>query len=158
MRSGIGYDIHRLVDGTGIVLGGISIPFHKSLSGHSDADVLTHAIMDAILGAGGFKDIGHYFPTDAPEYKDISSLLLLKKVDDIIKAEGFRIVNIDSTVIAEEPKIAPFIDNMRQELSLTLGIDKQQIMVKATTNEGLGAIGEKKGIAAFAIAMLEEQR
>lgn len=158
MRAGIGYDIHRLVDGTGITLGGIRIPFNKSLLGYSDADVLTHAIMDAILGAGGFRDIGYYFPADEPEYENISSLILLKEVRYLIEKEKFNIVNIDSTVIADEPKISPYIDSMRDELSHTLGISKQQIMVKATTNEGLDAVGEKEGIAAFAIAMLEEPK
>lgn len=158
MRAGIGYDIHRLGDGAGIILGGIRIPFNKSLLGYSDADVLTHAIMDAILGAGGFRDIGYYFPADVPEYENISSLILLKEVSYIISKGGFRIVNIDSTVIADEPKISPFIENMIDELSHTLGINKQQIMVKATTNEGLDAVGENEGIAAFAIAILEEQK
>jgi 2-C-methyl-D-erythritol 2,4-cyclodiphosphate synthase len=157
MRAGIGYDIHKLIDGTAIILGGISIPFNKSLSGHSDADVLTHAIMDALLGAGGYNDIGHYFPPENLEYKNISSLKLLKKVDNIIKAGGFQIVNIDSTIVAEEPKISPFIDRMREKLSSTLEINIRQIMIKATTNEGLGSIGEKRGIAAFAIAMLQEK-
>jgi 2-C-methyl-D-erythritol 2,4-cyclodiphosphate synthase len=157
MRVGIGYDIHRLTEGKDITLGGIRIPFNRTLSGHSDADVLTHAIMDALLGAGGFKDIGHHFPPDKPEYENISSINLLKYVDGIIKAGNFHVVNIDSTVIAEEPRIAPYIDKMREKLSRTLGIENQQIMIKATTNEGLGSIGERKGIAAFAIAMLEER-
>lgn len=155
MRVGIGYDIHRLVEGSNIILGGVNIVFNKSLSGNSDADVLIHAIMDALLGAGGFQDIGHYFPADEPKYRNISSLLLLRDVDTILKSSGYEVINIDSTLIAEEPKIAPYVNEMKQKISETLNINKTQIGIKATTNEGLGSIGEMRGIAAFAIATLK---
>lgn len=156
MRIGIGYDIHTLVPGHNLVLGGVSIPFHRGLSGHSDADVLTHAIMDSLLGAAGLKDIGTQFPPGDSRYKDISSLILLDKVKDLIESKGFKINNIDATVIAEQPKLAPFIDAMRQKLCHTLAIEMGQVMVKATTAEGLGSIGKGQGIAVCAIASLSE--
>ncbi len=156
MRVGIGYDVHKFVDGKRIILGGTEIPYIKKLSGHSDADVLIHAIMDALLGASGLKDIGHHFPPDDLKYKNISSLLLLKEVDRLVKSMEMKVVNIDSTIIAEEPKLAPYIDGMRRHISEALNIEIESVMVKATTNEGLGFIGEKQGIAAIAIASLSD--
>jgi 2-C-methyl-D-erythritol 2,4-cyclodiphosphate synthase len=155
MRIGIGYDIHRLEKGRKLVLGGVAIPFSKGLAGHSDADVLLHAVMDAMLGAAALRDIGFYFPPGDPAYKDISSIELLKQVKDKIDKAGYQINNIDSVIIAEEPKLAQFIELMRRNIAETLGIKADQVMVKATTNERLGDIGRKKGIAAFATALLE---
>lgn len=156
MRVGIGYDAHPLVSGRGLVLGGTEIPFDKGLSGYSDADVLIHAVMDALLGAIGLKDIGNQFPSDEPKYKDISSLVLLNEVNKVLKAKGFKIHNIDTTVVAEQPKLAPFIDTMRHRISQTLEIAVEQIMVKATTTDGLGFTGKGQGIAAYAIVSVEE--
>jgi 2-C-methyl-D-erythritol 2,4-cyclodiphosphate synthase len=155
MRVGIGYDVHTLISGRNLLLGGVTIPFNMGLSGHSDADVLTHAIMDALLGAAGLKDIGTQFPPGDPDYKDISSLILLAKVKVLVNAKGFKINNIDATIVAEQPRVAPFIDDMRQKLSQTLKIDLEQIMVKASTSEGLGFIGKGQGIAAYAIVSLK---
>ena len=157
MRVGIGYDIHTLVPKRNLVLGGVPIPFDRGLSGHSDADVLTHAIMDALLGAAGLKDIGTHFPPGEPMYKDISSLILLDKVKDLVGSKGFKINNIDATVVTEQPKLAPFIDAMRQKLCQILGIEIEQVMVKATTAEGLDFVGKGQGIAAYAIASLNEK-
>jgi 2-C-methyl-D-erythritol 2,4-cyclodiphosphate synthase len=154
MRVGVGYDIHTLVTGRDLILGGIKIPFDKGLSGYSDADVLTHAIMDALLGAAGLKDIGTQFPPGDPKYKDISSLILLSKVKVLVEAKGSKINNIDAIIVAEHPKVAPFIDAIRLRLSQTVGIDLEQIMVKATTTDGLGFIGKGQGIAAYAIVSL----
>ena len=156
MRVGIGYDIHRLITGRHLVLGGVQIPFEKGLLGHSDADVVTHAIMDSLLGAAGLKDIGTHFPPGDPLYKNISSLVLLDEVKKLIAAKGFKINNIDAVIIAEQPKIAPFINAMRQRLSHTLDIAMEQLMVKASTNDTLGSIGNGQGIAAYAIATLEQ--
>jgi 2-C-methyl-D-erythritol 2,4-cyclodiphosphate synthase len=155
MRTGIGYDIHRFEKGRKLVLGGATIPYSKGLAGHSDADVLIHAIMDAILGAAALRDIGFYFPPGDPAYKDISSIKLLKQVKDKIAGDGYKIGNIDSVIIAEEPKLSPFIEAMRQNIAEALGIDPGRVMVKATTNEGLDDIGRKKGIAAYATALIE---
>ncbi len=155
MRIGIGYDVHTLVIGRNLILGGVQVPFDRGLSGHSDADVLTHAIMDALLGAAGIRDIGTQFPPGDPKFKDISSLILLDKVKTLVEAQGFKINNIDAIIAAEQPKVAPFINDMRQRLSQTLGINIEQIMVKATTTDGLGFIGKGQGIAAYAIASLD---
>jgi 2-C-methyl-D-erythritol 2,4-cyclodiphosphate synthase len=155
MRIGIGYDVHTLVIGRNLILGGVQVPFDRGLSGHSDADVLTHAIMDALLGAAGIRDIGTQFPSGDPKFKDISSLILLDKVKTLVEAQGFKINNIDAIIAAEQPKVAPFINDMRQRLSQTLGINIEQIMVKATTTDGLGFIGKGQGIAAYAIASLD---
>lgn len=155
MRVGIGYDVHTLAVGRNLILGGVQVPFDKGLSGHSDADVLTHAIMDSLLGAAALKDIGTQFPPGEPGYKDISSLILLDKVKKLLEAKGLKINNIDAVIVAEQPKIAPFIDDMRRRLSQTLGITIEQIMVKATTTDGLGFIGKGQGIAAYAIASLD---
>ena len=155
MRIGIGYDVHTLVIGRNLILGGVQVPFGRGLSGHSDADVLTHAIMDALLGAAGLRDIGTQFPPGDPKFKDISSLILLDKVKTLLETQGFKINNIDAIIAAEQPKVAPFINDMRQRLSQTLGINIEQIMVKATTTDGLGFIGKGQGIAAYAIASLD---
>jgi 2-C-methyl-D-erythritol 2,4-cyclodiphosphate synthase len=155
MRIGIGYDVHKLISGRNLIIGGIKIPFGKGLAGYSDADVLTHAIMNALLGASGLKDIGTQFPTGEPEYKDISSLILLGKVKNLIKSKGFSINNIDTIIVAEQPKFAPFIDDIRKNISQILDIKIEQIMVKATTTDGLGFIGNGEGIAAHAVATLD---
>jgi len=156
MRVGIGYDVHPLVSGRNLVLGGINIPFDKGLSGHSDADVLTHAIIDALLGAAGLKDIGNQFPPDDPRYKDISSLTLLDEVNELLKTKGLKIGNIDAIVVAQQPKLSSFIDDMRDCLSGTLGIALDKVMVKATTTDGLGFAGRGEGMAAYAVALVEE--
>lgn len=155
MRVGVGYDVHSLVSGRKLVLGGVHIPFDRGLSGHSDADVGTHAIMDALLGAAGLRDIGVQFPPGDPEYKDISSLSLLGKVKLLVEAKGFKINNIDVTIMAERPQLASFIDEMRQKIGQTLGIRQDQVMVKATTTDGLGFVGKGEGIAAYAVVSLE---
>ena len=155
MRVGIGYDVHPLTPGRRLVLGGVDIPFAKGLSGWSDADALTHAIIDALLGAVGLGDIGSHFPPGEPEYKDISSLVLLERVRDKLKENGWLIDNIDATIVAEQPKLRAFIDQMRQQLSQTLGIAPGQVSVKASTSAQLGFIGRKEGMAVWAIALLE---
>ena len=155
LRIGIGYDTHPLVKGRRLIIGGVEIPFKKGLSGWSDADVLTHAIIDALLGAAALGDIGSHFPPGEPQYKDISSLVLLKEVRDKLAAKGWRIGNIDATVIAEEPKLAEFISQIELKLSQTLGIELSQVSVKASTANGLGFVGRGEGIAAYAIAMVE---
>jgi 2-C-methyl-D-erythritol 2,4-cyclodiphosphate synthase len=157
MQVGIGYDVHPLVSGRKLVLGGIEVPFDKGLSGHSDADVLTHAIIDALLGAAGLRDIGNQFPPEDPRYKDISSLILLDEVNNLLKGKGFKIGNIDAVVVAQQPKLSPFIEEMRGCISQTLGIALGQVMVKATTTDGLGFAGRVEGIAAYAVASVEER-
>jgi len=156
IRVGTGYDVHPLTTGRQLVLGGVEIPFDKGLSGWSDADVLTHAIIDALLGAAGLGDIGRHFPPGAAEYKDISSLLLLKKVKDKLTENGWQISNIDATVVAEQPRLRDFIERMREKLGETLGIAARQVSVKASTSNGLGFTGRGEGIAALAVALLEE--
>ena len=155
IRVGIGYDVHPLVLGRRLVLGGVEIPFNKGLDGWSDADVLTHAIIDALLGAATLEDIGSHFPPGEPQYKGISSLVLLEKVKNELDKNGWQVNNIDATIVAEQPKLRDLIDGMRQQLSQTLGIDISQVSVKASTSAGLGFIGKGEGIAAYAIAMLE---
>jgi len=157
MRIGMGYDIHRLVDGRRLLLGGVAIPYTKGLMGHSDADVLTHAICDALLGAAGLGDIGRHFPDTDPASAGIDSLDLLSRVMDMI-GDGWDIVNLDATVIAEEPKISPYRNQIRKRLAGILGIDADRINIKATTAEGLGAVGRKEGIAAQCIVLLEKPR
>ena len=156
MRIGIGYDIHRLVEGRKLFLGGVEIPYIKGLEGYSDADVLLHAICDAILGAMGKDDIGIHFPNDDPKFKGISSLELLHKVAVLAEASGFKIINVDSTLILEEPKILPFKARMKKTLASVLGIDEDRLNIKATTQEGVGAIGRGEAIAAYAVASVEE--
>jgi 2-C-methyl-D-erythritol 2,4-cyclodiphosphate synthase len=154
LRIGIGYDIHPLVKGRRLVIGGVEIPFSKGLSGWSDADVLTHAIIDALLGAAGLGDRGSHFPPGEPRYKDISSLVLLKEVKDKLAAKGLSINNIDATVIAEEPRLAEFISQMEQNLSQTLGIKLDQISIKASTANSMGCVGRGRGIEAQAVALV----
>ncbi len=156
MRVGIGYDVHPLTTGRRLVLGGVEIPFDKGLSGWSDADALTHAIIDALLGAAALGDIGSHFPPGEPEYKDISSLVLLKRVKDELKENGWLIDNVDATIVAEQPRLSDFIERMRQHLSQTLGIASEQVSVKAKTSERLGFIGRGEGIAVWAVALLEK--
>ncbi len=155
MRVGIGYDVHPLISGRRLVLGGVDIPFHKGLSGWSDADVLTHAIIDALLGAAALGDIGSHFPPGEPQYKDISSLTLLKRVRDGLVENDWQIVNVDATIVAERPKLRDFIDQMQQQLSRTLGIALSQVSVKASTSAQLGFVGRGEGIAACAVALIE---
>jgi len=157
VRVGIGYDVHPLVGGRDLVIGGVRIPYAKGLSGYSDADVLTHAIMDALLGAAGLKDIGQQFPSGDPRYKDIYSIDLLDRVGKMIASSGYVIKNIDSTVVAQAPRLADHIDEMRRKISKILRIDHDQVMVKATTTDGLGFAGRGEGIASIAIVLLEEQ-
>jgi 2-C-methyl-D-erythritol 2,4-cyclodiphosphate synthase len=155
IRAGIGYDVHPLVPGRKLVLGGMEIPFDRGLSGWSDADVLTHAIIDALLGAGARGDIGSHFPPGDPQYKDISSLVLLKKVREELAENGWQVVNIDATILAERPKLGDFVEPMRQQLSQVLGISASRVSVKASTSNGLGFIGRGEGIAACATALIE---
>ena len=155
MRVGIGYDVHPLTPGRRLVLGGVEIPFDKGLSGWSDADVLTHAIIDALLGAAALGDIGSHFPPGEPQYRDISSLVLLEKVRDELAKNGWQVDNIDATIVAEQPRLRDFIDAMRQQLSETLGINISQVSVKASTSAELGFVGRGEGIAAYAVVMLE---
>jgi 2-C-methyl-D-erythritol 2,4-cyclodiphosphate synthase/2-C-methyl-D-erythritol 4-phosphate cytidylyltransferase len=153
-RSGIGYDAHRLVANRPLVLGGVVIPFDKGLLGHSDADVVLHAICDALLGAAALSDIGVHFPDDKEEYEGISSLILLKKVSELLRSKNFGIMNIDVTIVAEAPKLAPFFSNMVKNISETMAIDEGMVNIKATTTEGMGFCGVGEGICAYAIATL----
>jgi len=155
LRIGTGYDVHTLVKKRKLVIGGVEIPFDKGLDGWSDADVLTHAIIDALLGAAALGDIGGHFPPGEPQYKDISSLTLLKEVGEKLIIGGWRIVNIDATVITEEPKLAGFIERIRQNLSQTLGIGVERVSVKASTANGLGLVGKGEGMEALAVALIE---
>ncbi len=156
MRIGMGYDVHRLVDGRDLVLGGVKIDYEQGLLGHSDADVLLHAIMDAVLGAAALGDIGLHFPDTDSAYRGASSICLLERVRDLVKAEGYRIVNLDATIIAQKPKMRPHIDEMRGNIARALEISVQQVNVKATTEEGLGFTGSGEGISSQAICLLEE--
>ena len=155
MRIGFGYDIHAFKKGRKLVIGGVTIEHEVGLDGHSDADVLVNAIMDALLGAAGLEDIGVNFPNDDPEYKNASSIFLLGKVGKIIEKSGFKIINIDSVLIMEEPKISRYTVNMKNNIAKALGISATCIGIKATTNEGLGACGRKEGAAANAVALIE---
>ena len=154
MRVGLGYDVHKLVLDRPLIMGGVEIPFEKGLLGHSDADVLIHAIMDSILGAAALGDIGNHFPDTDSKYKNISSLELLKHVKSLIEDNGFSIGNIDATIIAQKPKMSPHIQKMRENISSILGIELDQINIKATTEEGLGFTGSGCGISAQSIALL----
>ncbi|MBQ8306906.1 MAG: 2-C-methyl-D-erythritol 2,4-cyclodiphosphate synthase [Blautia sp.] len=155
MRVGMGYDVHRLTEGRDLILGGVRIPWEKGLLGHSDADVLLHAVMDALLGAAALGDIGQHFPDSDPAYEGISSLRLLGKVDELLKENGYEIVNIDATIIAQKPKMAPHIPSMRENMAHELGISVSRINVKATTEEGLGFTGRSEGISAQAVCLLQ---
>jgi len=156
MRVGIGYDVHKLVENRKLILGGVEIPYSKGLLGHSDADVLIHAIMDALLGAATLGDIGKHFPDKDNSYKGISSRLLLEKVSDLIKSKGFSVVNIDAVIIAQSPKLAPYIEEMRIIISDVLCVDIDDISVKATTTERLGFEGNGEGISAQAVCLLRK--
>ncbi|MCR5626301.1 MAG: 2-C-methyl-D-erythritol 2,4-cyclodiphosphate synthase [Lachnospiraceae bacterium] len=154
MRVGMGYDVHALTEGRDLIIGGVKIPYEKGLLGHSDADVLTHAIMDALLGAAGEGDIGKHFPDTDGEFKDISSLELLRRVALILDEKMLFVVNIDATIIAQKPKMRPYIDEMEKNIAEVLGIDVDQINIKATTEEGMGFTGEGRGISSQAICSL----
>lgn len=157
-RIGFGYDVHQLVSGRDFWLGGIKIPFDKGGLGHSDADVLVHVICDALLGAANMGDIGKHFPDSSEEFKDIDSKILLKNVMELIRKNNFEIVNIDSTVCLQLPKLAPFIDTMKLELSNCMGIDVNDISIKATSTERLGFVGKEKGISAYATVLINKIR
>ncbi len=154
MHIGMGYDVHRLVEERKLIMGGVEIPFEKGLLGHSDADVLLHAIMDALLGAAALGDIGKFFPDNDPAYEGADSVMLLKKVGEMLQEQRFLIENIDATIIAQMPKMRPYIDQMRQNIADTLELDLSQVNVKATTEEGLGFTGTGEGISAQAICLL----
>ena len=155
MRVGMGYDVHRLVENRDLIIGGVKIPYEKGLLGHSDADVLLHAIMDALLGAAALGDIGKHFPDTDPKYKGADSMALLVEVGKMLKENKYRVENIDATIIAQAPKMRPHIDTMRQNIADGLGINIDQVNVKATTEEGLGFTGKGEGISSQAICMLE---
>ena len=158
MRVGHGYDVHRLVEGRRLILGGVEISWEKGLLGHSDADVLTHALMDALLGAAALGDIGHLFPDKDPAYEGADSVGLLREVMRVLDTHGWRLGNADITVIAQRPKLAPHIPAMRRNLAAAMGAQEGQVSVKATTEEGLGFSGEGLGIAAHAVVLIEEKR
>lgn len=157
LRVGIGWDSHPLVSGPRLVLGGVDIPYDKGLSGWSDADAAVHAIIDALCGAGDLGDIGTLFPSGEPEYKDVSSLVLLGKTAELLRAKGLRVVNIDVTIVAQNPKLSPYIPEMKKRISQTLTVDPTQVTVKATTANGLGFIGKGEGIAAQAVALIQRK-
>lgn len=154
IRIGNGYDIHRLVEGRSLILGGVTIPHPLGLLGHSDADVLTHAIMDALLGALSLGDIGHYFPPTDPQWAGADSLVLLKQVYGLVTDKGWAIGNLDNVIVAEQPKLKPHLATMKQTLAQVLNLDPDQIGIKATTNEKLGPVGREEGIAAYSVALL----
>jgi len=154
IRFGFGYDVHRLVTNRKLILGGVEIPFVKGLIGHSDADVLCHALTDALLGAAALGDIGKHFPDTDPRFKDISSLVLLKHVGGLIRSNNYEIINLDTTLLLQQPKISSYVKRMRENISLALGLQLNQVSVKATTNEELGFIGMGEGAAAYAIVSL----
>ena len=155
LRIGHGYDVHRLTEGRKLILGGVEIPYERGLLGHSDADVLTHAVMDALAGAGRLGDIGQLFPDTDPQYAGISSLLLLRNVGERLRAAGYGVVNIDATLIAQAPKVSPYKAEMAKNLADALGIDPEQVLVKATTEERLGFTGDGSGMAAHAVVLVE---
>lgn len=156
MRVGLGYDVHQLVEDRKLILGGVEIPFEKGLLGHSDADVLVHALMDAMLGAMGMGDIGQHFPDNDPAYKGADSMKLLEVCRDKIDEKGYGVYNLDVTICAQAPKMAPHLQNMRQNIAETLGIDMDMVNIKATTTEHLGFVGDGKGMSAYATCLLEE--
>jgi len=156
MRVGIGYDVHPLIEGRPLIIGGVLVPFGRGLHGHSDADVLTHAIIEALLGAAALKDIGTHFPDSDPQYKDISSITLLKRVGNMLLQRGLHIENIDATVVCEQPRLAEYINEMCRNISEALGLNKEQISVKATTSAGLGFLGKGMGIATHAVTLVDK--
>ena len=155
LRIGHGYDVHRLTEGRKLILGGVEIPHTQGLLGHSDADVLIHAVMDSLLGALALGDIGKHFPDSSSEYKGISSIELLKRVNELIKEKNAEVINLDATLLLQKPKVAPYIEKMRENIASALGIEKEQVSVKATTEEGLGFTGKEEGVAAHSVALLE---
>ena len=157
MRVGIGYDVHSLSAERKLILGGVEIPWPKGLAGHSDADVLAHAIMDALLGAAALGDIGTHFPDTDAQYENISSMVLLSRVNDLLGKHHWHIGNIDATILAQRPKLEPFLEAMRQQIGQALGISPEQVGVKATTGEGLGFAGREEGIAAYAVALVHKR-
>lgn len=158
MRVGMGYDVHKLVEGRKLILGGVEIPWELGLLGHSDADVVVHAIMDALLGAAALRDIGRHFPDTDPQYKGISSILLLKKVGELLDEKGYQVVNLDATIIAQKPKLLPYIDTMIENVAEALNLSVDQVNIKATTEEGLGFTGTMQGISSQAICMIESKK
>lgn len=156
LRIGHGYDVHRLTEGRALILGGVTIPYEKGLDGHSDADVLTHAVMDALLGAAALGDIGQLFPDNDDAFLNISSLLLLQRVAEKLTENGYQVVNVDATLIAQRPKVGPYRAEMRENLARVLGVAAEQVNVKATTEEHLGFTGEGLGMATHAVALLEK--
>ena len=156
MRIGHGYDVHRLTPNRRLILGGVDIPYEKGLLGHSDADVLTHAVMDALLGAAALGDIGTHFPDTDPQYAGVSSLLLLRRVGDLLTSAGYRVENIDATILAQAPKLRPYIPAMAENLASILGLSRDRVSVKATTEEGLGFSGRGEGIACHAVCLLNK--
>ena len=156
VRIGHGYDVHRLVEGRKLILGGVEIPYERGLLGHSDADVLTHAVMDALLGALALGDIGKHFPDTDPRYAGADSIALLRHVAALVREQGYRLGNLDATVLAQAPKLAPHIMQMRENLAAAIGCEVSRVSVKATTEEGLGFTGQKQGIAAHCVCLLEE--
>jgi len=157
LRIGHGYDVHRLTEGRALILGGVNIPYEKGLDGHSDADVLVHAVMDALLGAAALGDIGQHFPDTDPAYAGADSIRLLREVGRLLAAQGWRVGNIDATILAQRPKLAPYIPEMRRCISDALDIPTANVSVKATTEEGLGFTGSGEGIAAHAVALIEQR-
>ena len=157
MRIGCGYDVHRLTEGRKLILGGVEIPWERGLLGHSDADVLTHAVMDALLGAVALGDIGKHFPDTDPAYAGADSLNLLEHVVRLLGEQGFSVGNVDATILAQRPKLAPYIPDMRENLARAIGVKPSQVNVKATTEEGLGFTGAEEGIAAHAVALIERR-
>nr|WP_293008922.1 MULTISPECIES: 2-C-methyl-D-erythritol 2,4-cyclodiphosphate synthase [unclassified Oscillibacter] len=157
MRIGQGYDVHRLVEGKKLILGGVEIPWEKGLLGHSDADVLTHAVMDALCGAAGLGDIGTLFPDSDPQYAGADSIALLRHVAALLRERGYAVVNVDAALIAQQPKIAPYKKEMAQNLAVALGVERDRVNVKATTEEGLGFTGDGSGMAAQAVVLLEKE-
>ena len=158
MRIGIGYDVHALVEGRALVIGGVTVPHPRGLAGHSDADVLLHAIMDALLGAAALGDIGQHFPNSDPAFRDVSSLALLEETLLLLEGAGYAPVQIDATLVAEEPHISPYVSLMRATIAAALDIDQSAISIKATTQEGMGSIGRREGVAAIAIAQIAPRR
>ncbi len=156
LRIGHGYDVHRLTENRPLILGGVTVPFERGLLGHSDADVLTHALMDALLGAAALGDIGKHFPDTDPAYAGADSLVLLRRVTELLAEEGFTVVNADATVLAQRPKLAAYIPQMREHLAAAMGTETARVSVKATTEEGLGFTGRGEGIAAHVVALIEK--
>jgi len=157
IRVGFGFDVHQLTEGRDLILGGVQIPHTKGALGHSDADVLIHAICDALLGAAGLKDIGYYFPDTSAEFKGIDSKILLQRVMDLLHERGYNVGNVDASLILEKPKIKPYIDQMREALAPILKIETNDISIKATTNEKMGYVGREEGVAAYAVCLIEKQ-